>query len=183
MPSRNLSATALNNYPLHSPQSSMGGVIDRSVNRRGGFAPQARSPAAPGFGQSQTSASDGAFSDESGTTSARYSRGSMAPRARRVASSPAASAAEGSARRKATIAQLAGRRKFEVGDVYTPIDLSARERDKYPTIEKPPMRDVFDALGINPLDEYKVSLSLPSQSDEVSPYQQLWTAPVYLTHR
>lgn len=45
--------------------------------------------------------------------------------------------------------------KWQVGDVYAPHDLSAVEAAKWRK-RKSSERDVFDILGINPLDEYKV---------------------------
>lgn len=47
-------------------------------------------------------------------------------------------------------------RKWSKGDVYAPHDLSPVEMAKHKK-RKPRDRDVFDALGINPLKEYKVS--------------------------
>lgn len=45
--------------------------------------------------------------------------------------------------------------KWQVGDVYAPHDLSAVEAGKWRK-RKSSQRDVFDILGINPLEEYKV---------------------------
>lgn len=45
--------------------------------------------------------------------------------------------------------------KWKVGDVYAPHDLSAVEATKWRK-RKSSERDVFDVLGINPLEEYKV---------------------------
>lgn len=45
--------------------------------------------------------------------------------------------------------------KWAAGDVYAPHDLSSVEAQKW-TKRKSSQRDVFDILGINPLDEYKV---------------------------
>ena len=45
--------------------------------------------------------------------------------------------------------------KWQVGDVYAPHDLSAVEAAKWRK-RKSSARDVFDILGINPLEEYKV---------------------------
>lgn len=44
--------------------------------------------------------------------------------------------------------------KWKVGDVYAPHDLSAVEATKWRK-RKSSERDVFDVLGINPLEEYK----------------------------
>ncbi|KAF6228400.1 hypothetical protein HO133_008130 [Letharia lupina] len=44
--------------------------------------------------------------------------------------------------------------KWQVGDVYAPHDLSAVEAGKWRK-RKSSERDVFDILGINPLEEYK----------------------------
>lgn len=49
-------------------------------------------------------------------------------------------------------------RKWRSGDVYTPHDLTPREVMKFKTTKRP-SRDIFDALGINPLDHYKVWLN------------------------
>lgn len=46
-------------------------------------------------------------------------------------------------------------RKWKAGDVYAPHDLSPVESRKWKA-RRGPSRDVFDALGINPLNEYKV---------------------------
>ena len=45
--------------------------------------------------------------------------------------------------------------KWRVGDVYAPHDMSAVEAGKWRK-RKSSERDVFDILGINPLEEYKV---------------------------
>ncbi|KAI9788906.1 MAG: hypothetical protein M1816_006471 [Peltula sp. TS41687] len=45
-------------------------------------------------------------------------------------------------------------RRWEQGDVYAPHDLSAAEARKW-KVRRGPSRDVFDALGVNPLMEYK----------------------------
>ena len=45
--------------------------------------------------------------------------------------------------------------RWRVGDVYAPHDLSAVEAMKWKQ-RKSSERDVFDILGINPLQEYKV---------------------------
>ena len=50
-------------------------------------------------------------------------------------------------------------RKWEAGDVYTPHDLTPLEIMKYKKL-KMPTKDVFDALGINPINEYKVEILL-----------------------
>lgn len=47
-------------------------------------------------------------------------------------------------------------RRWKIGDVYAPHDLSARAIAKYKKKKSRPGADVFDLLGINPLDEYKV---------------------------
>ena len=46
-------------------------------------------------------------------------------------------------------------RKWKAGDVYAPHDLSAAEMKKWRQRQQSTM-DAFDALAINPLDEYKV---------------------------
>jgi hypothetical protein len=50
-------------------------------------------------------------------------------------------------------------RRWKKGDIYSPHDLSPAEMKKWRERTKPD-RDVFDMLNINPLDEYKVALSL-----------------------
>jgi hypothetical protein len=47
-------------------------------------------------------------------------------------------------------------RKWKEGDVYSPHDLSWEEMEKWKKNPKVSI-DAFDALGINPLHEYKVS--------------------------
>ena len=49
-------------------------------------------------------------------------------------------------------------RRWRVGDIYSPRDLSPEELKKWRTPQKV-KQDVFDVLGINPLHEYKVSTS------------------------
>ncbi len=48
-------------------------------------------------------------------------------------------------------------RKWNPGDVYAPHDLSGQEQKKWKTGRKRPQQDAFDVLGINPIQEYKVS--------------------------
>lgn len=50
-------------------------------------------------------------------------------------------------------------RKWNTGDVYTPSDLSGAEMKKWKTARRKPQGDVFDALGLNPVMEYKVSFT------------------------
>ena len=50
-------------------------------------------------------------------------------------------------------------RAWKQGDVYAPHDLTPAEMYKWKTRSRPSM-DAFDALAINPLDEYKVSVYL-----------------------
>lgn len=50
-------------------------------------------------------------------------------------------------------------RRWEAGDVYSPHDLSPTEMQKFRTRSKR-KADVVDALGIRPLDMYKVRFSL-----------------------
>ena len=47
------------------------------------------------------------------------------------------------------------RRRWQTGDVFAPRDLSPKEMDKYRS-RKAPTNDIIDALGINPLDNYRV---------------------------
>lgn len=46
-------------------------------------------------------------------------------------------------------------RRYLTGEVYAPHDMSAIEQENW-RVRKNPDRDVFDALNLNPLDEYKV---------------------------
>ena len=48
-------------------------------------------------------------------------------------------------------------RKWQGGDLYTPHDLTPREILKF-SKKTNPSKDVFDVLGVNPLDAYKVML-------------------------
>jgi hypothetical protein len=50
-------------------------------------------------------------------------------------------------------------RRWKVGDIYAPHDLSAAEMAKWKKRERP-TRDVFDVLEFNPRDHYSVRLSL-----------------------
>jgi len=52
-------------------------------------------------------------------------------------------------------------RKYQVGDVYAPHDLSPKEAIKWKAIKRRPERDVFDMLGKDPRKHYK-NLSLLS---------------------
>lgn len=47
-------------------------------------------------------------------------------------------------------------RRWKSGDVYAPHDLSPEEMAKWRKSSRPKV-DVIDMLGLNPLDEYKVS--------------------------
>ena len=47
------------------------------------------------------------------------------------------------------------KRDWNVGDVYAPHDLSAREMQKW-NRKKRPDRDVFDILNVDPMSLYKV---------------------------
>jgi hypothetical protein len=47
-------------------------------------------------------------------------------------------------------------RRWHPGDVYAPHDLSGAEQYKWKTSRKTPQNDAFDALGVNPVNEYKV---------------------------
>lgn len=46
-------------------------------------------------------------------------------------------------------------RKWKVGDVYAPHDLTGPEQAKWKKSRQLPKNDAFDALGIDPLNEYK----------------------------
>ncbi|KAF2200471.1 ribosomal protein S18, partial [Delitschia confertaspora ATCC 74209] len=46
-------------------------------------------------------------------------------------------------------------RRWEAGDVYAPHDLTGREQAKWKRGKKAQKTDAIDALGINPLLEYK----------------------------
>lgn len=48
-------------------------------------------------------------------------------------------------------------RKWNRGDVYSPHDLSGAEQKKWKKGRTTPQNDAFDVLGINPINEYKVS--------------------------
>jgi small subunit ribosomal protein S18 len=48
-------------------------------------------------------------------------------------------------------------RKWQPGDVYSPHDLTGAEQKKWKFGRKKPQSDAFDVLGINPINEYKVS--------------------------
>ena len=48
-------------------------------------------------------------------------------------------------------------RRWKIGDVYAPHDLSVAEMKKW-RLQRRPDQDVFDMLHINPLDEYKVRI-------------------------
>jgi hypothetical protein len=50
-------------------------------------------------------------------------------------------------------------RKWKEGDIYAPHDLSWEEMQKWKKRAQVPV-DAFDALGINPLHEYKVATRL-----------------------
>ena len=51
-------------------------------------------------------------------------------------------------------------RRWMVGDVYAPHDLSGLEQSKWKRFRRrtKPKQDVFDQLGINPIQHYKVCL-------------------------
>lgn len=49
-------------------------------------------------------------------------------------------------------------RKWKEGDIYSPHDLSPEETQKWKE-SQPAKEDMFDVLGINPLHEYKVSIT------------------------
>ena len=63
-------------------------------------------------------------------------------------------------------------RKWKQGDVYAPHDLTPAEMYKWKTRGRPTM-DAFDALAINPLNEYKVSVFL-------SPYELMYSVIVLM---
>jgi small subunit ribosomal protein S18 len=50
-------------------------------------------------------------------------------------------------------------RPFQPGDIYSPHDLSPAEQKKWKKVQAP-ATDVFDALNLNPLDQYKVRLPI-----------------------
>jgi small subunit ribosomal protein S18 len=52
-------------------------------------------------------------------------------------------------------------RRWKAGDVYAPHDLSAAEMAKWRNREGPKY-DVFDVLGFNPLENYRVRSPLPT---------------------
>jgi small subunit ribosomal protein S18 len=47
-------------------------------------------------------------------------------------------------------------RRYKEGDVYAPHDLSVGEAKKWKRIQRRPEKDVFDMLGRNPIEFYKV---------------------------
>jgi small subunit ribosomal protein S18 len=49
-------------------------------------------------------------------------------------------------------------RAWQHGDVYAPHDLSPSEAFKFKK-KQTPKRDIFDELGINPLDEWRVRIA------------------------
>jgi hypothetical protein len=51
-------------------------------------------------------------------------------------------------------------RRWMVGDVYAPHDLSSVEASKWKKIERRPEKDVFDMMGENPTKHYKVRTSI-----------------------
>jgi small subunit ribosomal protein S18 len=51
-------------------------------------------------------------------------------------------------------------RKFRAGDVYSPHDLSGQEMSKWKKSRNAPKTDAIDALGINPINEYKVRVQI-----------------------
>lgn len=61
-------------------------------------------------------------------------------------------------------------RKWNVGDVYAPHDLSGTEAAKWKKLRRrgKPNYDIMDQLGINPIHHYKVSLIETSWSDDNS---------------
>ncbi|KAF2807846.1 ribosomal protein S18 [Mytilinidion resinicola] len=61
--------------------------------------------------------------------------------------------AELSAKRTDYEQQLA--RKFKPGDVYAPHDLTGQEMQKWKKSRNAPKTDAIDALGLNPINEYK----------------------------
>ena len=60
-------------------------------------------------------------------------------------------------------------RRFRHGEMYTPKDLSFESFREWRK-RRAPRKDAFDVLGLNPLDEYKVSFPLPypSQGNKTS---------------
>ena len=50
-------------------------------------------------------------------------------------------------------------RRWKLGDVYAPHDLSAEEQSKHKRRPKVDM-DILDAVGVNPIDEYRVCFAL-----------------------
>ncbi|KAH0538119.1 hypothetical protein FGG08_005281 [Glutinoglossum americanum] len=68
-------------------------------------------------------------------------------------------------------------RKWKLGDVYAPHDLSPVEMRKW-RIRVKPSRDPFDVLAINPIHEYKVTYSPPFETSwllhRMTVLQLLW---------
>ena len=60
------------------------------------------------------------------------------------------------AAQRATLRQLISKRQYQLGDVYSPGDLRPRAEEAGRVRPPAPSRDVFDVLGVDPLEEYKV---------------------------
>ncbi|KAF2495208.1 ribosomal protein S18 [Lophium mytilinum] len=56
---------------------------------------------------------------------------------------------------KRTDYELQLARKFKPGDVYAPHDLTGQEMQKWKKSRNAPKTDAIDALGLNPINEYK----------------------------
>lgn len=56
--------------------------------------------------------------------------------------------------------ELQSPRRWQVGDVYAPHDLTGVEAKKWKRSKRTPNVDAFETLGLNPLKEYKVWLDV-----------------------
>jgi small subunit ribosomal protein S18 len=68
-------------------------------------------------------------------------------------------------------------RKWKIGDVYAPHDLSGTEAAKWLKLRRrgKPNYDVMDQLGINPIHHYKVSSGTKRGHEELCPLSQRLT--------
>lgn len=53
---------------------------------------------------------------------------------------------------------LSNANRFRQGETYSPHDLTIEEMKKKRVQRRKKFRDVFDVLGLNPIDEYKVDI-------------------------
>lgn len=76
-------------------------------------------------------------------------------------------------------------RRWMVGDVYAPHDLSGLEQSKWKRLRRrtKPKQDVFDQLGINPIHHYKVCLGGCCFSWRADALQSITALTVIFTER